>query len=62
MSPNQDIYKYRHITTHHLAVPLGWLRSPQISGHGDRRGQPIIPRSPAPALTGTDAPSNVAGG
>lgn len=62
MSPNEDIYKYGHIRAHHLAVPLGWLRSPQISGHGDCCGQPIIPPSPAPALTGTDALSNTASG
>lgn len=43
MSPNEDIHKYGHIRAHHLAVPLGRLHSPQISGHGDRRGQPIIP-------------------
>lgn len=62
MSPNEDIYKYGHIRADHLAMPLGWLPSPQISGHGDRLGQPIIPPSPAPALTDTDALSNTTSG
>lgn len=61
MSPNEDIHKYGHIRAHHLAVPLGWRRSPQISGHGDGCSQPIIPAAPAPALAGTAAPSDAAG-
>lgn len=61
MSPNEDIYKYEHIRAHHLAVPLGWLRSPQISGHGDGCSQTIIPLAAAPALAGTDALSDAAG-
>lgn len=53
--------KYRHIRAHHLAVPFGWLCSPQISGHGDGCSQPIIPLAPAPALAGTDALSDASG-
>lgn len=50
-----------NIRPHHLAVPLGWLQSPQISGHGERWGQPIIPSPPPLALMAMNTLSNAAG-
>lgn len=59
--PNEDIYKYGHISAHHLPVPFELLLSPQISAHGECCSQSItIPPASAPAFTDAALLSNSA--